>query len=289
MKLKLQCFGHLMWRANSMEKILILGKIEGRRRRGWQRMRWLDNIINSMGMNLSKLWEMVKDREAWRAVVHGVTRNRTQLSNWTTTASKVLSNINAIPLLALRLLRSLLDRAGHLPQVLPCAAGLLRLCVHLLPSALQWMLTSAGLASGWLWLMGNSTQSLCRRWEGARKVKFLLPGLLPLWSLWVECGLVRRSLTSFWRGPSFFLGFNNHSFIIYFRSRWGDQPSWFVGTEVFPGHGILSFKTGTVPDKQGWAGSPILGMVNSSSAVSSFRLLNHSLCCPYTHLFFFFW
>ena len=69
--LKLQYFGHLMWRADSLEKTLILGKIEGRRRRGWQRMRWLDNIIDSMDMSLSKFCEIVKDREVWRAAVHG--------------------------------------------------------------------------------------------------------------------------------------------------------------------------------------------------------------------------
>ena len=96
LKLKLQCFGHLMGRADSLEKTLMLRKTEGRRRRGWQRMRWLDGIADSVDMSLSKLQEMVKDREAWQAAINRVTKSQTQPTDWTATTMTVLLCLNLL-------------------------------------------------------------------------------------------------------------------------------------------------------------------------------------------------
>ena len=104
LKLKLLYFVHLMQRENSLEKTLMLGKIEGIRRRGWQRMRWLDGITDSMDMSLSKLREMVKDRAAWWASVHGITKSQTQLRGWTTTNMEGTKLVQRMPVSHTRLM-----------------------------------------------------------------------------------------------------------------------------------------------------------------------------------------
>ena len=114
LKLKLQYFGHLIQRADSLEKTLMLKKIEGRRRRGRQRMKWLDGITDSTDMNLSKFQEMVKDREAWCAAIHEVSKSRTRLIDWIVTATRLPKNVEN------NLLFSIMSLDGDLESIMAC-------------------------------------------------------------------------------------------------------------------------------------------------------------------------
>ena len=152
LKLKLQYFGHLMWRVDSLEKTLMLGGIGGRRRRGQQKMRWLGGITDSVNMSLSRLQEMVKDREAWNAAVHGVAKSQTRLRDWTTTTKKCTELL----ILKLGVIKKDIKRDGiHLGDLLveglwsDLIITIFWIWFHLLDLALTWWAAVHGVAKSW--------------------------------------------------------------------------------------------------------------------------------------------